>query len=156
MTPLGIFRRKEKEQKEEKGSEKTKKVTPTPAQTKKTVLEDLVKGDKELYDALSRTLLISLETTKSSGEMDARIEKAQQYEKNKDYIRARVEYQVAGELALYEGKTAQVQKLFKKAAEVDPSFTNKNVFEFLAKKENAEKAVAVAHEYYTRTTKTSI
>jgi len=146
MTPLGIF----KGRKKETGEKAEKKVEK---KTEKTVLEELCKGDNELYNALSRTLLLNPETTKKSGDMDARVEKAQEYEKNKDYLRARIEYQVAGELALLEGKTAQVQKLFKKAAETDPAYPNRNIFEFLAKKENAEKAIAVAQEYYTRTAK---
>jgi len=143
MTPLGIFKRRKKETEEKAG----KKVE------EKTLLEDLCKGSIELYNALSRTLLIDPERTKEAGEMDARIEKAQKYEKNADYVRARIEYQAVGELALFEGKTAQVQTLFKKAAEIDPASPNRSIFEFLAKKENAEKAVAVAKEYYRRTAK---
>jgi len=140
MAPFGIFRRKKKE--EEITEKKVKE---------KTLLEDLCKGDNELYEALSRTLLLNLEMTKKSGEIDARVQKAQEYEKNKDYIKARIEYHVAGELALFEAKGDQVQKLFKKAAEVDPTYPNKNIFEYLAKKENVEKALAVAQEYYSRT-----
>jgi len=143
MTPLGIFKRRKKETEKKVG----KKVE------EKTLLEDLCKGNIELYNALSRTLLIDPERTKEAGEMDARIEKAQTYEKNADYVRARIEYQAVGELALFEGKTAQVQTLFKKAAEIDPASPNRSIFEFLAKKENAEKAVAVAKEYYRRTAK---
>jgi hypothetical protein len=70
-------------------------------------------------------------------------------------VRARVEYQTAGELALYEGKLPQVQKYFKKAAEVDPDYPNKGIFEFFVKKENAEKALSVAQEYYARKAKTT-
>jgi len=146
MTPFGIFKRKEKEEKETKETKKKEEA----AGQKDTVLAELCKGDDELYNALSRTLLLNIENTMSSGGIDTRVEKAQEYEKNKDFVRARVEYQVAGELALHEGKAANVQKFFKKAAEVDPSNPFKNVFEFLAKKENAEKAVAVAQEYYKR------
>jgi hypothetical protein len=143
MTPLGIFKRRKKET-EGKIEKKIEE---------KTLLEELCKGDNELYSALSRTLLLNPETTKKSGEMDARVEKAQEYEKNKDYLRARITYQVAAELALFEGKAAQVQKLFKKAAEIDPAYLNRSIFEFLAKKENAEKAIAVAQEYYARMAK---
>lgn len=142
MTPFGIFKRRKKET-EEKVEKKEEK----------TLLEELCKGDNELYSALSRTLLLNPETTKKTGEMDARVEKAQEYEKNKDYLKARIAYQVAGELALFEGKAVQVQKLFKKAAEIDPAYPNRSIFEFLAKKENAEKAIAVSQEYYTRMAK---
>jgi len=143
MASLGIFKRRKKET-EEKVEKKVEE---------KTLLEDLCKGDNELYSALSRTLLLNPEATKKTGEMDARVEKAQEHEKNKDYVRARIEYQVAAELALYEGKTAQVQKLFKKAAEIDPNYPNRNIFEFFTKKENTEKAIAVAQEYYAHMTK---
>ena len=144
MAPLGIFKKK-------KEAKKTEEAKAT--QSKDTLLAELCKGDNELYNALSRTLLVNVESAKRGGGMDARVEKAQEYEKNKDFARARVEYQVAGELALYEGKVTNVQKFFKKTAEVDPSSPFKNVFEFLAKKENAEKAVAIAKEYYSRRAK---
>jgi len=143
MTPLGIFKRRKKET-EERAEKKVEE---------KTLLEELCKSDNELYSALSRTLLLNPEMTKKAGEMDARVEKAQEYEKNKDYFRARIEYQVAGELALFEGKTAQVQKLFKKAAEIDPAYPNRSIFEFFTKKENAAKAIAVAQEYYAHSAK---
>jgi len=143
MAPLSIFRRRKKETKErvEKKAEE------------KSLLEDLCKGDNELYTALSGTLLLNPEATKKAGQTDARIEKAQEHEEKKDYVRARIEYQVAGELALFEGKTAQVQKLFKKAAEIDPTYANRGIFEYLAKKENTEKATTVAQEYYARKAK---
>jgi len=141
MTPFNIFRRRKKET-EEIAEKKVEE---------KTLLEELCKGDNQLLRAMSRTLLLNLEMTKKAGEVDARIESAQEFEKKQDFLKARIEYQVAGELALYEGNTAQVQKFFKKAAEVDPTYPNKDAFEFLAKKENAEKAVAIAKEYYART-----
>jgi len=144
MTPLGIFRRKEK-------AEKPKEISKE--QTQESLLEKLCKGDNELLDALSRTLLLDVAITKNQADIDARVESAQGYEKNKDNTRARVEYHTAGELALYEGKTALAQKYFKKAADVDPTYVHRNVFEFFAKKENAEKAVAVAREYYAQTAK---
>jgi len=143
MASVGIFKKRKKET-EERVEKKVEE---------KTLLEELCKGDNELYSALSRTLLLNPEMTKKAGEMDARVEKAQEYEKNKDYLRARIEYQVAGELALLEGKTAQVQKLFKKAAEIDPTYPNRSIFEFFAKKENVAKAIAVAQEYYVHSAK---
>jgi len=138
MASVGIFKRR-KEETEERVEKKVEE---------KTLLEELCKGNNELYNVLSRTLLLNPEMTKQAGEIDARVERAQEYEKNKDYVKARIEYQVAGELALLEGKMAQVQKLFKKAAEIDPTYSNRNIFEYFAKKENAEKAIVVAQEYY--------
>jgi hypothetical protein len=148
MTPLGIFGKKDKEKDKDK-----KKIGLPKQHVQQSLLEKLCEGNKELYNALSRTLLLDIETTKSQGDIDARATVAQEYEKNKDNIRARVEYRTAGELALYEGKTAVAQKFFKKAAEIDPAYEHKDIFEFFAKKENAEKAVAVAREYYAQTAK---
>lgn len=141
MTPFGIFGKKEKAKK-------------TEVQTQQSLLEKLCEGNKELYSVMTRTLLLDAEKTKRQGDMDVRAARAQEYEKNKDNVRASVEYQTAGELALYEGKTALAQKFFKKAAEVDPAHAHRDIFEFFAKKENAEKAVAVAREYYAQTVKT--
>jgi len=143
MPPLGIFRRRKKE--EEKAGEAEKK----PA---KTLLEELCGSDSQLQRVLSRTLLLNPSLTMRE-EMGAYATKAEEYEKQKDYVRARIAYQVAGEIALYENKPSHVQKIFKKAAQVDPEYENRDVFEFFLEKENAEKALAIAQEYYTRTRK---
>jgi hypothetical protein len=136
MTPFGIFGRKKKI--EEKIAEKT-------------FLDELCGDDSELKKVLTMILLLNPDRTGEMGGIDSHLEKAKEYENEKDHVRARVEYQVAGELALYEGKLAQVQKLFKKAAEADPDYSHKNVYEFFTKKENTEKALTVAKEYYKRT-----
>jgi tetratricopeptide (TPR) repeat protein len=138
MTPFGILRKKEQE------------AAAKPAQ--KTLLEELCGGNDELYQALSRTILLNPRLTAKEG-IDSHVDKAQEHEKNGDNIRARIEYQVAGELAIYEEKLAQAQKFFKKAAEADPNSENRKVFEYLSKKENAERALAVAQEFYSKTGK---
>jgi len=138
MISFGILRKKEKEEKKEP--------------TKKTLLEELCGSDSELYQVLSRTMLLNPEMTLTEG-VNSYIAKAQEYEKNGDHVRARAAYQAAGEISLYEGKLAQTQKFFKKAAEVDPNYVNKNVFEYYSKKENAERALAVAREFYAKTGK---
>jgi len=141
MAPFGIFR-------------KRKKVTEE-AVVEKTLLDELCGDDAELKEVLTRTLLLNPKLTGGEKGIDSHVEKAQEYEKNKEYVRARVEYQTAGELALYEGKLAHVQKFFKKAAEIDPDYPGRSIFEFFTKKENAEKALAVAQEFYARTAKSS-
>jgi len=85
--------------------------------------------------------------------LDSYVEKAQNYEKDGDSVRARIAYQTAGQISQFEGKLVQTQKFFKKAVEVDPNFVNKKVYEYYSKKENAERALAVAREYYARTEK---
>lgn len=139
MAPLGIFRKKEKKA-------TAQKLGP------KTLLEELCGDDRKLYEALSRTTLLNPEMTAREG-INSYIEKAQEYEKAGDHMRARVTYQTAGEISLYEGKLAQAQKFFKKASEVDPESPYKGVFEFYANKENAEKALKVAKEFYAQTVK---
>ncbi len=140
MTPFGISRKKAKDEKKETA-------LTQPAQ--KTLLEELCGGNDELYQALSRTILLNPKVTAKEG-IDFHFEKAQEHEKNGDNMRARIEYHVAGELALYEEKMALAQKFFKKAAEVDPNFEHRKVFEYLSKKENAERALAIAQEFYTK------
>jgi len=131
---LGIFRKKEK-------------AAVEPA--KKTLLEELCGDDSELYQTLSKTTLLNPSMTLKEG-INHHVEKAQEYEKTGDHVRARIAYQVAGELSLYQGQLAQTQKFFKKAAEVDPDFVNRKVFEYYGKKENAERALAVAKEFYSK------
>lgn len=146
MGPLGIFRRKKKVE----GKEKEKK--KTPESTEKSLLEELCKSDTELLSALSHTVLLNPSKLYQEG-IDSYIKKAQGLEKKKDFLRARINYQAAGELALYEGKLAQAQKFFKKCAELEPNPEYKKIFAYYSKKANAEKALKTAQEYYTRTAK---
>ena len=139
MPSLNIFRRKKKEKEAEK-------------KVSKTLLEELCGNDDQLHRVLSRILLLNPSLTMKEG-MATHAMRAQEYEKNKDYTRARVAYQVAGEIAIYEGKLSHAQKFFKRTAEIAPDYENKDVLEFFLKKENAEKALAIAQEYYTRTGK---
>jgi len=143
MTPLRLFRKKEKNTPE-------KEKTTEPKE--KTLLDQLCAGDKNLQEALSQTLLLNPETTAKEG-IDAYATKAQEHEAAQKPTRARIAYQIAGEIALYEGKLTQMQKYFKKAAEVDPECPYRNVFEYLSKKENAERALKIAQEFYTKTGK---
>jgi len=142
MAPFGIFRKKEKEKKE----------ATAPKTAPKTPLEELCGDDKELYEVLNKTILLNPEMTAKEG-VNSHLEKAQKYEEAEDRMRARIAYQVAGEISQYEGKLAQAQKFFKKAVEVDPDYPYRKAFEYYSKKENAERALAVAQEYYTKTEK---
>lgn len=143
MTPLGLFRKKEKETKEKLASSLPKE---------ETLLDQLCGGNKELHAVMSRTLLLNPETTVKQG-IDFHAQKAQEFEGDHKPRNARIEYQIAGEIALYEGKLQQVQKLFKKAAEAEPEYEFKTAFEYLSKKENAERAITIAQEFYTKTGK---
>jgi len=101
---------------------------------------------------MTRTLLLNPETT-TKERMDFHAERGQQFENSQRQRNARMEYQVAGQIALYEGKLQQAQKLFKKAAEAEPDYEFKRVFEYFSKKENAERALSVAREFYSKTAK---
>lgn len=143
MGLLDLFRRKKKSEVKEKKK--------TSESTEKSILEELCKGDTELLFALTRTVLLNPERLYGEG-IDFYIEKAQNFEKEKDFLRTRINYQAAGEIALYKGNLTQVQKFFKKCAELESSPVYKKVFEYYSKKADAEKAVKVAKEYYRRTT----
>jgi len=138
MPSLGIFGRRKKTEETER--------------TQRTLLEELCKDDKGLYEVLNRTLLLNPDQSMAEG-IQFNIDKAQEYEKNKDATKARIAYQAAGEISLYEGKVVQAQKFFKKAAEADPGYAHRSIFEFYNKKDNAERALAVAQEYYAKTKK---
>lgn len=147
MPLLGFFRRKEK------GTTETKKETQeTLTAEPKNLLDELCKNDKELREALSRALLLNPESIIEEG-MESHAQKAEEYENNQKTTNARIEYQVAGQIALHDGKLPQAQKYFKKAAEIEPDSPYKKAFEYLSKKENAEKAIAVAQGFYSKTTK---
>ena len=143
MAPLGFFRKKEKPAETKKDSHVTSKTEP------KTLLDELCGNNKELHEALSRALLLNPETIVKEG-IEPHIEKAEEYEKAQKTTNARIEYQVAGQIALHDGKLPQAQKLFKKAAEIEPNSLYVKAFEYLSKKENAEKAIAVAREFYAK------
>jgi len=146
MAPLGLFRKKEKPAETKKDSHVTSKTEP------KTLLDELCGNNKELREALSRTLLLNPEATVKEG-IEFHVEKAEEYEKAQKTTNARIEYQVAGQIALHDGKLPQVQKFFKKAAEIEPDSPYRKAFEYFGKKENAEKAIAAAQEFYAKADK---
>jgi tetratricopeptide (TPR) repeat protein len=147
MPPLGLFRKKEKQPAETK-----KETRRGPKTERKTLLEELCGTNKELYEALSRTLLLDPEHMVKEG-IEPHIQKAEEYEKAQNTMNARIEYQVAGQIALHDGKLPQVQKYFKKAAEIEPNSAYTKAFEYFGKKENAEKAIAIAQEFYAKSAK---
>jgi tetratricopeptide (TPR) repeat protein len=143
MAPLGFFRKKEK------AAETKKETHAAPKAEPKTLLDELCGGNKELREALNRTLLLNPEAMVKEG-IESHVEKAEEYEKAQRTTNARIEYQVAGQIALHDGKLPQAQKFFKKAAEIEPDSPYVKAFEYFGKKENAEKAIAVAQEFYAK------
>jgi tetratricopeptide (TPR) repeat protein len=145
MGPFGLFGRKKEVEKEEKKASKA---------PESSLLEVLCKGDTELLNALSHTLLLDPIKLSEEG-IDFHVKEAQEFEKKKDFLRARIHFQVAGELALYEGKLEQARMFFGKCAELESDPEYKRVFEYYLKKANAEKAMKIAKEYYAQTMKSS-
>jgi len=140
MIALSLFRGKRKEQVKE---------TATPSSPDKILIEELCGNDKELCEASSILILVNPELVVTNG-VDSFAAKAQEHEMAKDFVSARIAYQVAGEIALFEGDLQKALSLFKKAAEVDPSYTFRKVFNYISKEENAERLFAVAQEFYSR------
>jgi len=103
--------------------------------------EQLCGDDKETYEALFN--VIFLDPRKIAVSMKEAAEKARNFEKAKDFLRAKLWYQIAGGLAVYEGDVKNVKKYFSKCEELAPNTTY-----FILK--NPEKAVARAQEYYKR------
>ena len=149
MALLGFFRKKEKDT-----TEKKKEPHVAPKAEPKTLLDELCGGNKELREALSRALLLNPESVVKEG-IESHIEKAEEYEKAQRPTNARIEYQVAGQIALHDGKLPQMQEFFKKAAEIEPDSPYKKAFQYLSRKENADKAVAVAKEFYSKAGKST-
>jgi len=128
MGLLDIFRRKKKEE------AKTTNAEAKPI----TELEKLCGEDKETYEALFNVML--LDPRKVGVSMEEAAENAKKFEKEKDYVRARVWYHIAGGLAIYKGDVKKVVEYFSKCEKL--SGTSYPILK------NPEKAVAKAQEYY--------
>jgi hypothetical protein len=119
----------------EKGKDKSK---TNPEQTKSlTPLEQICGSDKETYEALS---YMFLDPRKIDISMEQAVDNAQKAEKEKDATGARMWYEVAGGLAIYNSDTDKVVEYYGKAEKVTG--------EKYAILNNPDKAVAMAHEYY--------
>jgi len=127
---LGIFDRFRKKKEEKKKEEPMSK------------LEEICKGDKEIYEALADSMF--LDPRKIEVSINDAVEKAKKFEKEKDFVNARVWYKIAGGLAIYEGDIKKVKELF---THVKKLSANEEEIKIL---KNPEKAVAKAQEYYTK------
>jgi len=107
----------------------------------RTELEQLCEGDKETYEALINTIF--LDPRKIGTSMKEAAENAKKSEKAKDFTRARVWYEIAGGLAIYEGNVEKVVEYFSASEKIPPDR------KYLILK-NPEKAVAKAREYYEK------
>ena len=118
-----------------KGKEKSKASAVTA--TNLTTLEQICGSDKEAYQALSYMFLDPRKIDVSTKQAADNAKKA---EKEKDIASARMWYEVAGGLAIYEGDTKRVVEYFGGAERVTGE-------KYLIVN-NPDKAVAKAQEYY--------
>jgi len=119
----------------EKGKEKSKASAVTT--TNLTTLEQICGSDKDTYQALSYMFLDPRKIDVSMKEAFANAKKA---EKEKDVTSARMWYEVAGGLAIYEGDTEKVAEYYGGAERITGE-------KYLIVN-NPDKAVAKAQEYY--------
>jgi hypothetical protein len=131
MGLLDFLKRKEMKEKAGTVAEPTKQLTE---------LEQLCGDDKETYEALFNTMF--LDPRKIGVSMKEAAENAKKFEKEKDLTRAKVWYQIAGGLAIYEGDVEKVVEYFGKCEKLSGE-------NYLILK-NPEKAVAKAREYYEK------
>lgn len=129
MGLLDRFKRKEKEQKIQVESEKSL-----------TELEQICGGDQETYEALSNAMF--LDPRKIDASIGTAAKEAKKLEKTKDLVRARMWYEIAGGLAIYEGDAKKVIEYFGKSEKI-----SEIKYPIL---KNPKKAVAKAQEYYKK------
>lgn len=129
---LDRLRRKKK--KEEVKKEEVKK-------EEKTDLEILCADDREAYEALYQTMPLDPRGIKES--MEEATIRAEEFEKSGDLIEARIWYEAAGRLAIYEGNVAKVKQYFGKCKKLFPN-TGYPILEI------PERAVKKAQEYYQK------
>lgn len=123
------------------GRKKAEEKSPEKGEATITELEKFLANDKETYEALQGTML--LDPRKIEVSMEEAVKKAKELEKQKDTMRARVWYEVAGGLAIYAGDVKKVKEYFSKCAKLSPNI------EYPILK-NTERTVQKAQEYYKK------
>jgi hypothetical protein len=118
-----------------------KKEKKIEVETKNTIteLEQLCGDDKETYEALHHTMF--LDPRKPGTSMKEAADNAKKSEKAKDFVKARMWYEIAGGLAIYEGNVKKVVEFFSEIEKISPD-TKYTILK------NPEKTVAKAQEYY--------
>jgi hypothetical protein len=129
---LGLLDRFRKKKKEEINIETAKTITE---------LEQLCGDDKETYEALFNTMFLDPRKVETS--MKEAAENAKKSEKEKDFVKARTWYEIAGGLAIYEGNVKKVVEFFSEIEKISPD-TKYPILK------NPEKAIEKAQEYYKK------
>jgi hypothetical protein len=105
-----------------------------------TELEQLCADDKETYEALLPVMFLDPRKIETTVKQAA--DNAKRFEKDKDFVSARMWYEVAGGLSLYEGNAKKVAEYYDSAERVTGA-------KYLILK-NPDKAVAKAQEYNSK------
>jgi len=129
---LGLLDRFRKKKKEETDMKTTKAMSE---------IEQLCGDDKETFKSLLNTMF--LDPRKIGTSMKEAAENAKKFEKAKDFVRARMWYEIAGGLAIYERNVKKVAEFYSECEKISPGA------EYPILK-NPEKAVAKAQEYYKK------
>lgn len=103
-------------------------------------LEEICGNDKDTYQSLVHTMF--LDPRKIDVTIKDAVENAKKYEKSNNPSRARIWYDIAGGISIYEGNPKKVIEYYSEAARLSG-------LEYPIVK-NAEKAVAKAQEFYKR------
>jgi len=125
----------------EKGKTMAKPTEKSSGKPKLTDLEEICGEDKEVYEALFETMYLDPRKIKIT--MEQALDRAREFEKEKNAHRARVNYDIAGGLAIYEGDGAKVKQFFGKSAKLNPDYP----YPIL---KIPERAVAKAKEFYEK------
>ncbi len=120
---------------------KEKKTIDVKHKEIKSELEEFCGNDKETYEVLFDTMFLDPRKTEVS--MEEAADKAKKFEKAKDLLRARIWYEIAGAMAIYEGNVKKVKEYFGKCEKLS---SNKK-YKIL---KDPEKAVAKAQEFYKK------
>lgn len=130
---LGLLDRFRKKKKEE--------TSATETVVEMTEFEKFLGDDKEVHEALVHTMF--LDPRKITVSMKDAVESAKKFEKADDFIKARMMYEIAGGLAIYEGSPKKVAEYFSECERLDPKMKYPII-------KISEKAVAKAQEYYKK------
>lgn len=122
------------------GKHDKKDENPVDVVTRVSELEQICEGDKETYEALLQTMF--LDPRKIDAPIKDAADNAKKFEKEKNPARARIWYDIAGGLAIYQGNAKKVTEYFGESQRI-----SKMQYPIL---KNTEKAVTKAQEYYKK------
>ena len=106
-----------------------------------TELEQFLGDDRETFEALVNTIF--LDPRKIQISMKDAAENAKKFEKANDVVNARIMYEIAGGLAIYEGNVKKVVEYFSDCERLQTDVKYPII-------KNPDKAVAKAQEYYKK------